>query len=448
MTAPARRAAVRALREIEDGRLDLPAALARSRTTLADPRDVALAHDIVTGTLRWQGLLDHVIARAASRPLAAVDPPVLTILRLSLYQLLYLDRVPASAVVDDAVDLVRAAKTASAAGFVNGILRATLRTRHRLGLPARPETGADREAVLDYLSITHSHPRWLVARWLDRHGFEAAEAWVRFNNTPPAITLRANGLRTTREDLAAALDRLDVQTSPTRFAPHGLTVTAGSPLRDADAGTFIVQDEASQLVALVVGTRDGHRVLDVCAAPGGKTTALAADVGPTGIVVACDARPTRVALLAETVRRAGADRAHVVRADATAGIPAGPVFDRVLVDVPCSGLGTLRRDPDIKWRRTADALTGFARAQAAMLAQALGALAPGGRLVYATCSSEPEENDDVVDRVLAGSPYRREPLDPTREPVLAPFIDVRGAFRSAPPTHALDAFYAAVITRA
>src|SRR5258705_13271108 len=204
MTAPARTAAYHAVRAITAVRLDLPSALHASREHLRDERDRSLAAEIVTGTLRWQRSLDHLIEHYAKRRIGRLDPEVVAILRLSLYQLLHLDRVPASAVVDDAVDLTRGARKTSASGFVNGVLRSTLRQRHKLPLPSRPTNLNDRASALAYLGVTHSHPDWLVSRWFDRYGFEAAEQWVQFNNPAPLLTLRVNRLRAAREETMAA----------------------------------------------------------------------------------------------------------------------------------------------------------------------------------------------------------------------------------------------------
>ena len=197
MTAPARTAAFRALAAIASGHRDLPAALVESRRRLRDERDQSLAAAIVHGTLRWQRACDYLIERVSARPLEAIDHDVLVILRLSLYQILHLDRVPSAAVVDDAVSLARASGKTSATGFVNAVLRSILRRRHTLPLPARPDDPANREAALRHLGITWSHPEWLVARWLDRVGFEHAESWVRFNNGPAPLTLAVNRLRAT-----------------------------------------------------------------------------------------------------------------------------------------------------------------------------------------------------------------------------------------------------------
>jgi 16S rRNA (cytosine967-C5)-methyltransferase len=240
MTAPARTAAFHALAAVARGRVDLPVSLADTRSRLTDERDRALTATIVTGTLRWQRALDHLIEHAAQRRLAKLDPDVLVILRLSLYQLLHLDRVPAAAVVDDAVDLTRAARKPSAAGFVNAVLRGLLRQRGQLPWPVRPTSPTDRAGALAYLGITHSHPDWLVARWLDRLGFDETEAWVTFNNEPAPLTLRANTLRVGREQLQDVLAGHDVQTTLTRLAPDGLTVTSGNPLRLSAERRFFV----------------------------------------------------------------------------------------------------------------------------------------------------------------------------------------------------------------
>src|SRR5688572_13578924 len=278
MIAPARLAAFEVLRVVGSGRQDLGSALHRARTKLTDERDRALAGEIVTGTLRWQGAFDHVIAAFANRPLRKLDPEVLDILRLTIFQLLYLDRIPASAAVKDAVDLTGKAGKRSASGLVNALLRRVSRERERLPLPARPENAAPRDAAIAYLSTTLSHPAWLVSRWMDRYGFEAAEAWARFNNAPAPLTIRANPFKTTRDALRARLAEQAIETRDGTHAPDALVVVAGNPLASTldEDGWFVVQDEASQLVGAFAGARPGERVLDMCASPGGKTTAMAA----------------------------------------------------------------------------------------------------------------------------------------------------------------------------
>ena len=448
--APARRAAYAALRAVTSERADLPDALARARERLRDARDQALAADIATGTLRWMGSIDAVIEAFGGRPASLFDPEILDVLRLSVYQLEHLDRVPARAVVDDAVELAREARKTSASGLVNAILRRVSRELDRLPRPPRPGPG-DVGGALDYLSITLSHPRWLVARWLARVGLERAEAWARFNNAAAPLTLRANTLVLSRDELARRLAALGVTVGPTRFAPDGLVVIDGNPFGTPldDEGAFVVQDEASQLVAAVADAGVDERVLDACASPGGKTVAMAAGVGSNGLVVAGDVRRRRVDLLSRTTARSRARSVRIVRLDATA-LPFGPVFDLVLLDAPCSGLGTIRRDPEIRWRRKESDLRVLAEAQRKMLESSAGAVRPGGRLVYATCSSEPEEGEDLVAAFLGDHAEfgLEDPRDDRGRGATFPALFTpEGFFRTWPHAHGLDSFFAAVLRR-
>jgi len=450
MIAPARVAAYDILLAVSAGRADLPTAIARARASLHDDRDRALAAGIATGVQRWRATLDHLIAQLSRRRVDDLDPEIVEILRLSAYQLLHLTRVPAAAVVDDAVDLARRAGKRSASGFVNAVLRALSRRRDALPVPPRPGDPSDRDAVLDYFSIALSHPRWLASRWYDRLGFAAAERWLHFNNTPAPLTLRANRLRMAPEPLIAALASREVRATPGRYAPDALIVEEGHPLRDpgTSAGWFVVQDEASQLVSLLAGARPGPRVLDTCASPGGKTTAFAAAVEEGGQVVACDVRARRVDLLRRTLAAAAATRVQVVQADLLAPLPFPACFDCVVVDAPCSGLGTLRRDPDIRWRRREADLPALAAAQLRMLGHAADVVRPGGRLVYATCSSEPEENEDVVGAFLRHAPaFTAVDARAVHPALAAELIDSRGQLRTAPDRHGLEAFFGAVFER-
>ena len=434
MIAPARTAAYEVLRAVHSQRADLGSALALARERLPDERDRALAGEIATGTLRWRAACDHLVASFSTRSVAKLDPEVLDILRLSIFQLLHLDRIPASAVVKDAVDMTGRAGKRSAAGMVNAILRRISRERDDLPFPPRPEDEADTEAAVRYLAITGSHPEWLVRRWLSRYGFESAEAWVRFNNTPPALTLRVNTLKAS---LGTAIERLAAEgviVEPARRAGAALLVRSGNPLATAGytEGWYFVQDEASQLVGEFAAAQPGERILDACASPGGKTITMAAAMAGAGVIWAADVRPRRVRLLMDTVRRSGATNVRLVQADVTKPLPFAGTFDRVLLDAPCSGLGTLRRDPDIKWRRLEAGLAALALVQVGMLAHAAEVTRPGGRLVYATCSSEPEENSGVVATFLERNPgwmLAGPPLE------TLPFED------------GLEAFFAAMLVR-
>jgi 16S rRNA (cytosine967-C5)-methyltransferase len=455
MIAAARVAAFNVLKVVSLGRADLPTALAHARERLPDARDRALCSEIATGVERHRSTLDYLIETFSKRPIERLDPEVLAVLRLSVYQLLHLTRVPAAAVVDDAVDLTRRAKKRSATGFVNAVLRSISRSRRALPLPPRPTDPSNRLAALEYLATTLSHPRWLVARWYDRMGFDATERWLQFNNQPAPLTLRVNRLKTTPQALRARLEAEDVGVSPGRFAPDAIVVDSSDVAREGQPlhtqswteGWFIVQDEASQLISTLAGPSPGPHVLDTCAAPGGKTVALASAMGDRGLLIACDLRDKRVALLNRTVRTCGASAVRIVQADAAAPLPFSVPFETVIVDAPCSGLGTLRRDPDIRWRRREEDLPALAAGQRSMLRHAADAVAPGGRLVYATCSSEPEENEEVAKTFAEADPDFVAVDARSIAGVPAAVVDRGGHLRTAPHLHGLEAFFGAVFER-
>ena len=425
MIAPARQAAWAALVAHEVKGTDLPSALAEARQTLSDPRDHALLTELVTGVVRLRKALDYQLAQRTRRRLEALDATVLTGLRLGAFQLLYLDRLPPSAVVNDAVALTRRGGKTSAGGLVNAVLRALARERGALSWPDAP--------LVEALAIRHSHPAWLVERWLRRYGELETGAWLVFDNQAPRLCLAVNRRKGTRDELAAHLDAEGVRTEPAARAEHGLHVIAGAALgtqafRD---GWFIVQDEASQLIAELGELHRGQRALDLCASPGGKSMTLAARVGPGGSLVACDVRPRRVRLLQQTLSRLRVP-APIVRIATAGDLPfAAGAFDYVLVDAPCSGLGTLRRDPDIRWGRVEEDLPRLAGAQLMLLHRAARVVKPGGTLVYATCSSEPDENEHVVDAFLAD----------------AAGFALHHAHHTTPLADHLEAFYGAVLVR-
>lgn len=449
-----RLAAAQVLLRLAQGRTTLAAEVETARAGVDDPRDRGLLVELTTGVLRWQSELDALLASAAQRGVSTIDPHALVALRLGAYQMRHLARVPDHAVVNESVDLVRALGSPRAAGFVNAVLRTMIRRGPTLSLPKRPKPGAADANWLPYLSITLSHPAWLVRRWIARYGVECTERWLQFNNEPPEITVRP--IRPITVD-AWLHDALAAGIAAS-IAPHvsdAIRLAPGSlgRLPHALREQVVVQDEGSQLVARFAAARPGERVLDVCAAPGGKTVVLAADMAADAsgaasaapsLLVAGDRRPGRVSLLAETVRHAGL-RVPVVAHDALRPLPFSAVFDCVLLDAPCSGLGTLRRDPDLKWSRREADLPRLAEDQMTMLSAAADAVRPGGRLVYATCSSEPEENAQVVARFLAAdSRFTRAETTPNAP---ADMTSGDGDLTTEPWRHQLDAFFAATLVR-
>jgi 16S rRNA (cytosine967-C5)-methyltransferase len=406
MIALARRAALDALRQVDEERLDLGEAVQQARKGLDDERDRALLLEIVTGTLRMRAAIDYQLSLRLSRPLAKVDAIVRDILRMSAFQLMYLTRTPSSAIINDAVDLTRRGGKTSATGLVNAVLRGLNRDRQKLTWPARPDA-ADARALAGYLGIVHSHPEWLIARWIRRHGVEATERWLAFNNQAPAVCLVPNRTLASREALEEELKADGVETERASRATHGLHVVSGPALatRAFREGRCLVQDEASQLIGELVSAARGERVLDLCASPGGKTVGIAADVGATGLVLASDVRRHRMRVLGDTLTRCRIARARVVQVPPTGALPfADASFDRVFIDAPCSGLGTVRRDPDIRWRVAEADLGALARTQRELLERTSALVRPGGSLIYSTCSSEPEENEDVVSAFVAAHP--------------------------------------------
>lgn len=424
--------------EVSNGYSNL---LLRALPPEMERRERALCTELVLGTLRWRGRLDHALAQCSRRPLQEVDPALLTTLRMGAYQLLYLDRVPDSAAVNESVRLARRSAGRGAAGFVNAVLRALLRQEIRW-------PGDDADPV-ERLAVQTSHPPWLVQRWLDRLGPQQAEQALLAHNQPAPLVLRVNRRRTDPAALRTRLQAEGVQTEPGVWSDDALQVSKGNPL-GGDAfreGLFYVQGEASILVADLVGAQPGERIADLCAAPGGKATQLAAVVQTRGLLVACDLHPKRLGLVRDNAHRLGLDRMRLVVHDAGQPAIRPGSLDRALLDAPCSGTGVLRRHPEIRWRNELDDVRRLASLQARLLDAAAPTVRPGGRLVYSVCSLEPEEGLEVVQRFLQRRPdyHIDEPGD-----VPEALVDRSGGLPhllTHPQRHGLDGFFAAVLQR-
>jgi len=401
-----------------------------------DARDRAFATQLVYGTLAWQGRLDYHLDRLLRTPRAELDPSVRAALRLGLYQVLFLDRVPSYAAVDSSVRLARRACGAGAAALVNAVLRRATATDD-LTLP-----NAERDPI-GRLAVEWSHPRWLVARWADALGSELP-ALLAACNARGGTTLRANALRTTPADLAGELSALGMEVRRGRWARTALRIAKGAGrLRNATAyreGRLAFQSEASQLVSELLAPPPGAHVLDVCAAPGGKTAHLAALLAGTGLVAAVDVRPGGAARIRDDCRRLHARPILAAAADARRP-PFARVFDAVLVDAPCSGLGTLRRHPEVRWRRTPADVARLAALQRDLTDAVASLVRPGGVLVYAVCTLLPEENEDVVTALRAAHP--RFAVESAASYVPVDLVDGDGFLRTWPHRHDLDGFFAA-----
>ncbi len=426
MSGSARAVALSTLRRLSSGRVTLAQLLARPAAETLDERERGFLHELVLGTLRRRGWLDHVLAGLSSRPLDRLTPGVLDALRLGAYQLLYL-RVPAHAAVSESVDLARVVEPRSA-GFANALLRRL----QREGPPPEPDPATD---PLGWLTTAGSLPRWLAERWCARSGPGPAIARALAQLEAPPTYVRTNPRV---PDALAQLEAAGVETHPTGV-PGALRASAGRLGSLAARGVLYVQDEGSQLVALLAASPG--LVLDACAAPGGKAL-LIADVGGTLTrVIAADASPRRLQTLARLRSLWGATNVAVLGADALRP-PFARSFDAVLLDAPCSGLGTLARNPDIRWRLTPADVARHAHRQRRLLASVASLVRPGGRLVYATCSLEPEENEDVVLGFLQSRvEFDCEALPPWAVPFRS------GSFLRIEPSGHGDAFFAARLRR-
>jgi 16S rRNA (cytosine967-C5)-methyltransferase len=362
-----------------------------------DARDRALATRLAYGTVQRKATLDHVLAELAERPVSRLDPPVLAAVRLGLYQVLYADGVPDRAAVAESVDLAKAAAGRGAAGLVNAVLRRAA----RVGREALLAPMHDRDPAA--AAVLHSVPVWLAERWWAELGPDAARALMAASNVPAETALRANTLVTDRDGLAGALG---VPSVADPLLPEALVLEGAFDLRASplwERGAAWPQSRAAMAVSRTVAPEPGERVLDLCAAPGGKATHLAALSDDRAEIVAVERHPGRAGALRATCERLRAHSVRVEVADAAVPRADGP-FDRVLVDPPCSGLGTLAAHPDLRWRVTPQGIDALAALQERILAAAARATAPGGTLIYATCTISEQENEEVIARLTRSTP--------------------------------------------
>ena len=421
----------------------LHASLARSPLSA---QDRAFATELVYGTPRWRGRIDHLLRRCLDRDLDRLEPLVATALRLGAYQILFA-RVPASAAVDESVRCVRALGAERSTGLVNAVLRRLAREHADFALPSLEDD------PLGHLMHTLSLPQWIAARWIETFGADEAAALAAACNEVPPLCVRANPQIISREALHAELSERFPDARLCRFARNGVVLgRGGNPTLDPAfrEGRFTVQDEASQLVVDLLDPQPGERVLDACAAPGGKASAIAERVGPTGSVLALDRNERRLDLVRRAARRLRLENLACRAVDVARPLSTGlaePAFDRVLVDAPCSGLGTLRRNPDARWRIHPSDPSRLADTQRLLLRNAAAALRPGGVLVYSTCTLLPEENEAVVEGFLRESASFGLSPAAGAPAALRELQDERGFVRTLPHRHDSDGFFAARIER-
>jgi 16S rRNA (cytosine967-C5)-methyltransferase len=415
--------------------------LKQALPTIPDARDRALTVTLVNGVLKNRGTLDYILKKHTHKPLKYLPSPALAALRLGAFQLLYLDRIPAAAAVNESVRLTKEV-SATHATVVNSVLR---RVATELWDITWPSESKDLPA---YIAVRYSHPVWMVQRWLVRWGKAETISFCAYNNSPAPTWIRANTLRCDRDTLVSRLQDEGVESVQTSLRLPGALRIEGFGALDllpafAD-GWFTVQDQSSQLAALVLAPSPGERVLDLCSAPGGKATHLAELMQDQGSVHALDIHEGKCALISGSAERLGLSSIHVIAGDARS-LQVSVPFDKVLVDVPCSGLGVLRRRADLRWQKVESIRETLPRLQAEILQNAAACVKKGGELLYTTCTVEPEENFDIIKAFLKVNSMFA-PVDLTPLIPFSPFAGdqrqwEKGMWQILPQKHDMDGFF-------
>lgn len=396
--------------------------------------------ELVYGTVKHKLTMDWIINRMVKKP-DKLENGAVILLRMAFYQLLYLDRVPSSAVTNEAVKLARKYFHSGVAGLVNGVLRSYLRDPQQIKWPdSKKEPGK-------YLEVVYSHPSWMIKRWLKRYGFQNTLKFCEFNNSPAELWVRTNTLRCTPDKLLKLLEEEGCKVEKSSKVPEGIIIKKGPPIGSLAAfksGYFTVQDESSMLVSHVLDPQSGKKVLDACSGPGGKATHLAQFMNNKGAIISCDVHQHRLKLIEETAKRLGIVIIKTVLQDAAKiAEQMDEDFDYILVDAPCSGLGVIRRRPDLRWRRSEADIIELVSLQREILRSVAKRLKKGGRLVYSTCTTEPEENQENINwlrtefpeiksyNIYESLPYRKKPEEGTEDAgmlQLLPFADQMEGF--------------------
>lgn len=456
--SPARRIAYDVLHRVEEDAAYASEVLHASLGADVSSADAALATEIVMGVLRWRRLLDFLLERHLRKPVSGLDLPVGIALRAGLYQLRFLTTIPARAAVYESVEMAKRGRKSSAASLVNAVLR---RAAGEAAVSAETFLPPSLPAA-ERLGILHSHPDWMVQRWLVRFGEASAVALLEANNRAPRVMCAVHDWNRF-EEISAELDKSGLRVEPGRLLRTAFIVGGGSPAGTEAfrRGAISIQDEASQAVPLLLGAGPGDRILDLCAAPGGKASSLIRAVGESGLVVGADLHERRLRGMQSHLERLRLPRAQLIVLDAARALPFRAGFGKILVDAPCSGTGTLARHPEIRWRLQPEKLGEFHALQSRFLGNALACLAPSGRLVYSTCSIEPEENEEVLAEVLRearrGSERIRIVSAAEAERLLVPYLVAGqnacalfadgGFFRTSPAVHQTDGFFAAILEK-
>ncbi|MGB5983943.1 MAG: 16S rRNA (cytosine(967)-C(5))-methyltransferase RsmB, partial [Desulfobacterales bacterium] len=449
-TRDPRRGAAEILLKVDSQNVPLDRALEKylARHRDFDLRDQRLMHALVFGVLRYQGQLDYFIGSFSRTPLEKMHPPVRVILRLAIFQMRFMDRIPDPAAVHTAVELAKQLAPPWSVKFVNAVLRRAVREQHQVDFP---DEAAD---PIQALAVQYAYPPWMVRRWLERWGRGPTEAHLKAHNAIAPIGIRTNTLKTNTGRLADALAELCGSLSPGWFAADHLNITAPTAalpeLKPFTQGGFQVQDEAAHLVALLCDPQPGERILDACAGLGGKTGALAQLMTDSGSILATDRAPWKLERLKIEMQRLGVTQVTTRKLDLTAAeaFKGESPFDRILLDAPCSGLGVIRRNPDTKWRKQPQDILRHGEHQFRLLQCLAPHVKPGGVLTYAVCSTETEENEDVIRRFLtAHQDFKVAHDHPRLSAAALQLVDGEGFLRTQTAQHGLDGFFAVKLQR-
>ncbi len=423
--------------------------------------DRSFLTELTYGVTRWRGKLDWVIRHFSKIPFEKIESGTLNILRLGLYQILFLSRTPSSAAVNESVELAKQIRGKGGAGFVNAVLRSATRQRDEISYPDMTV-----DPIL-HISVVQSHPLWLVQRWVNEMGTEETLKICTFNNQITPLTLRTNTLKINRQELIEKLGEKGLRPFPTVFSEEGIMLQDPPPTSELPflkEGLYIIQDEASQLVSLILDPKPGEQILDACASPGGKTTHMAQRMGNLGEIYAMDISKGKLDLVESISQRLGIRTIRTLKGDASRALPTpqGLKFDRILADAPCSGFGTLRKNPDLKWKRGEGDIKRLSEVQLSILRNLRSYVKEGGVLVYSTCTVFREENEDVVERFLDGHPEfewdrmnkvasgisacRQAGIADNKSEIFSPFIQ-NGYFKTFPPADKMDGFFVARLVK-
>ena len=411
-------------------------------------RDRALVTHLVQGVLRWRKRLDWIIREKIHFPFKKLDRNILNILRLAVYQIFFMDRIPPSAAVNEAVKQAKRQGKPHLIGFVNGILREILRDRERL---SSPKNGRD---PIRYYSILYSYPEWMVKKWIEDLGTDRALGLMAAQNQIPNVAVRTNSLKTERGILIKLLAEEGVEASPTSYSPWGIKLRGLKrpvvELKSHRNGLFHVQGEAAQICSIILGVKPHERILDTCAGLGGKTTHLGELMRNQGFIIAMDINHRNLIKLRETATRLGVTNIYALVSDATEDLENlfKIKFQRILVDAPCSGLGVISKHPDIKWTRKRGDIERLSSLQQRILNAASKVLVSKGKLLYITCTVCREENEQVVEKFLRGNPQMRlENLRTVMPEWGKDLVDENGFYRTYPHIHCMDGFFGALMSK-